>query len=72
MNMRLCIYWEWKGVFFYKLLLKNQIIERYCSHLCQLKAVINEKASGMSLEKGCNQEVRYMSFVCVRERSDKK
>ena len=41
----LCIWWDWKGVLYYKLLLENQTINsnKYCSQLDQLKAAFDEK-----------------------------
>ena len=45
----LCIWWDWKGVLYDKLLLKNQAIKssKYGSQLDQLKAARN-KVSGIS------------------------
>ena len=41
----LCIWWDWKGVLHYELLLVNQTINsnKYCSQLDQLKAALDEK-----------------------------
>ena len=41
----LCTWWNWKGVLYYELLLKNQTIRsnKYCSQLDQLKAALYEK-----------------------------
>ena len=41
----LCIWWDWKGVLYYELLLENQTIHsnKYCSQLDQLKAALDEK-----------------------------
>ena len=41
----LCIWWDWKGVLYYDLLLENQTIHsnKYCSQLDQLKAALNKK-----------------------------
>ena len=41
----LCIWWDWKGVPCYKLLLESWMINfnKYCSQLDQLKAVLDEK-----------------------------
>ena len=41
----LCIWWDWKGVLYYELLLDNQTINsnKYCSQLDQLKAAFGEK-----------------------------
>ena len=41
----MCIWWDWKGVLYYELLLENQAINsnKYCSHLDQLKAALSEK-----------------------------
>ena len=41
----LCIWWHWKGVLYYELLLENQVIHsnKDCSQLDQLKAALNEK-----------------------------
>ena len=38
------IWWDWKGVLSYELLLESQTINsKYCSHLEQLKAALNKK-----------------------------
>ena len=44
-KVMLCIWWYWKGVLYYKLLLENQRINsnKYCSQLDQLKAALNKK-----------------------------
>ena len=44
-NVMLCIWWDWKGVLYYELLLENQMINsnKYCSQLEQLKAALDEK-----------------------------
>ena len=44
-KMMLCIWWDWKGVLYYELLLENQTINsnKYCSQLDQLKAALDEK-----------------------------
>ena len=44
-NVMLCIWWDWKGVLYYELLLENQMINsnKYCSQLDQLKAAHDEK-----------------------------
>ena len=41
----LCIWWDWKGVLYYELLLENQTINsnKHCSQLDQLKAALDEK-----------------------------
>ena len=41
----MCIWWDWKGVLYYDLLLGNQTINsnKYCSQLDQLKAALDEK-----------------------------
>ena len=41
----MCIWWDWKGVLYYELLLENQTINsnKYCSQLDQLKATLDEK-----------------------------
>ena len=41
----LCIWWDWKGVLYYELLLENQTINsnKYCSQLDQLKVTLDEK-----------------------------
>ena len=40
----MCIWWDWKGVLYYELLLENQTIKsnKYCSQLDQMKAALNE------------------------------
>ena len=44
-KVMLCIWWDWKLVLYYELLLENQMINsnKYCSQLDQLKAALNEK-----------------------------
>ena len=44
-KVRLCIWWDWKGVLYYELLPENQMINsnKYCSRLDQLKAALDEK-----------------------------
>ena len=44
-KVMLCIWWDWKGVLYYELLLENQTINssKYCSQLDQLKAALDEK-----------------------------
>ena len=39
------IWWDWKGVVYYELLLENQMInfDKYCPQLDQLKAALDEK-----------------------------
>ena len=41
----MCILWDWKGVLYYELLLKNQMISsnKYCSQLDQLKTEFDKK-----------------------------
>ena len=43
-KVMLCIWWDWKGVLYYKLFPENQMINsnKYCSHLDQLKAALKE------------------------------
>ena len=49
----LCIWWDWKGVLYYELLLENQTINsnKYCSQLDQQKAVLSKKVSRISQQK---------------------
>ena len=44
-KMILCIWYDWKGILDYELLLKNQTINsnKYCCQLDQLKAALDEK-----------------------------
>ena len=44
-KVMLCIWWDWKGVLYYELLLVNKTINsnKYCSQLDQLKAALDEK-----------------------------
>ena len=41
----LCIWWDWKGVFYYELLLENQMIDskKYHSQTDQQKAAVDDK-----------------------------
>ena len=49
----LCILWEWKGVFYYDLLLENQTVNsnEYFSQLDQLKAALDEKCLKLVIRK---------------------
>ena len=44
-KVMLCIWWDWKGVLYYELLLENQTINsnKHCSQLDQLKAALDKK-----------------------------
>ena len=44
-KVMLCIWWDWKGVLNYELLLENQTINsnKYCSKLDELKVALEEK-----------------------------
>ena len=43
-KMLLCIWWDWKGVLYYELLLENQMINsKHCPQLDQLKAALDKK-----------------------------
>ena len=43
-KMILCIWWDWKGVLYYELLLENEMTNsKYCSQLDQLKAALDKK-----------------------------
>ena len=44
-KVMLCIWWDWKGVLYYELLLENQTINsnKYCAQLDQLKVAIDKK-----------------------------
>ena len=44
-KVMLCIWWDWKGVLYNELLPEDQMVNsnKYCSHLDQLKAALNEK-----------------------------
>ena len=44
-KMMLCIWWDWRGVLYYELLLENQTINsnKYCFQLDQLKAAFDKK-----------------------------
>ena len=46
----LCMWWDWKEVLFYEILLENQIINsnKYHSQLDQLKTELNEKHSELT------------------------
>ena len=51
----LCIWWDWKGVLYYELLLENQMTNssKYSSQLDQLKATLDEKCLELVSRK-CN------------------
>ena len=44
-KVMLCIWWDWKGAFYYELLPENQTINsnKCCSQLDQVKAALDEK-----------------------------
>ena len=44
-KVMLCIWWDWKGVLYYELLLENQKINsnKYCSQLDEVKAALDRK-----------------------------
>ena len=44
-KVMLCVWWDWRGVLYYELLLGNQTINsnRYFSQLDQFKEALNEK-----------------------------
>ena len=44
-KVMLCMWWDWKGVFYYELLLENQKINsnKYCSQVDQQKTALDEK-----------------------------
>ena len=44
-KVMLCIWWEWKGVLYYELLLENQMTNsnKYCFQFDQVKAALDEK-----------------------------
>ena len=44
-KVMLCVWWDWKGVLYYELLLENQTINsKYFSQLDQLKATLDKKS----------------------------
>jgi len=53
-KVMLCIWWDWKGIVYYKLLSHNQTInsDKYCSQLDRLKAAIDEKRPELANRKG--------------------
>ena len=50
----MCVWWDWKGVLYYELLLESQMINsnKYCSQLDQLKAVLDEMHP-VSVDRKC-------------------
>jgi len=42
LRSNVCVWWDWKGVLYYELLLENQMINsnKYCSELGHLKAAL--------------------------------
>ena len=49
-KVMLCMWWDWKGVLYYELLLENWMINsnKYCSQLDQLKTVWNQSTENAS------------------------
>ena len=43
-KVMLCVWWDWKGVLYYELLLENKTINsnKYCSQLDQMKATLDK------------------------------
>jgi histone-lysine N-methyltransferase SETMAR len=54
MKVMLCIWWDWKGILHYDLLLRNQTVNSdvYCSQLDRLKAAIDQKRPELVNRKG--------------------
>lgn len=54
-KVMICIWWNCKGILYYKLLLQNQALnpDKYCSKLDQLKVTITEKESSIVLMERC-------------------
>ena len=52
-KVTLCIWWDWKGVLYYELLLENQTIKsnKYCSQLDQLKEALDKKRPELVIRK---------------------
>ena len=52
-KVMLFIWWDWKGVLYYELLLENQMINsnKYCSQLDQLKAALYRKRQKLANRK---------------------
>ena len=49
----MCIWWDWKGVFYYELLPENKMINlgKHCSQLDKLKAALVEKNPELVYQK---------------------
>ena len=58
----LCIWWDWKEVLFYEILLENQMINsnKYHSLLDQLKTELNEKHSELT-----ENAYSFMRIICL-------
>ena len=73
-TVMLCIWWDWKGVLFYELLLENQTINsnKYCSQLDQLKqSSTQRKASRISQQKTHNLPSGYCKTAYVFDVQEK-
>ncbi|XP_025158757.1 histone-lysine N-methyltransferase SETMAR-like [Harpegnathos saltator] len=52
-KVMLCVWWDWKGILYYKLLPNNEInSEKYCSQLDELKTAIEQKRPEIANRKG--------------------
>jgi len=53
-KIMLCVWWDWKGILYYELLPKNEMInsKKYCSQLDELKTAIEQKRPEIAKRKG--------------------
>ena len=53
-KIMLCLWWDWKGILYYELLLNNEAInsEKYYSQLDELKTAIEQKRPEIANRKG--------------------
>jgi len=61
----LCVWWDWKGILYYELLLNNETInsEKYCSQLDKLKAAIEQKRLEIANRRRVSRQCAHVSLI---------